>query len=72
MSIFCENNKILALQNDNEATTKAWYYALNYLINHNKISGKGQQILNIEDRKYYDSELDMKTSQLWRNDFLSS
>ena len=70
MSIFCENNKILALQNDNEATTKAWYYALNYLINHNKISGKGQQILNIEDRKYYDSELDMKTSQLWRNDFL--
>ena len=23
-----------------------------------------------EDRKYYDSELDMKTSQLWRNDIL--
>ena len=70
MSIFCENNKILALQNDNEATTKAWYYALNYLINHYKVSDKGQQILKIEDRKYYDSELDMKTSQLWRNDFL--
>ena len=70
MSIFCENNKVLALQNDNEATTKAWYYALNYLINHNKVSTKGQQILKIEDRKYYDSEMDMKTSQLWRNDFL--
>ena len=70
MSIFCENNKILALQNDNEATTKSWYYALNYLINHIKISGKGQQILNEENRKYYDSELDMKTSQLWRNDIL--
>ena len=70
MSIFCENNKVLALQNDNEATTKAWYYALNYLINHYKVSDKGQQILKSEDRKYYDSELDMKTSQLWRNDFL--
>ena len=70
MSIFCENNKILAIQSDNEATIKAWYYALNYLINHNKISNKGQQILKEEDRKYYDSELDMKTSQLWRNDIL--
>ena len=69
MSIFCEN-KVLALQNDNEATIKSWYYALNYLINHNKIKDKRQQILNEEDRKYYDSELDMKTSQLWRNDIL--
>ena len=67
MSISCENNNELALQSDNEATIKAWYYALNYLINHNKISNKGQQILKEEERKYYDSELDMKTSQLWRN-----
>ena len=70
MSIFCENGKILALQNDNEATTKTWYYALNYLINHNKMYGKGQQILNEENIKYYYSELDMKTSQIWRNDIL--
>ena len=70
MSIFCENNKILAIQNDDEATTKTWYYALNYLINHNKLYGKGSQILNEENKKYYDSELDMKTSQLWRNDIL--
>ena len=70
MSIFCENNKILALQCDNEATIKAWYYALTYLINHNKISNKRQQTLKDEDRKNYDSELDMKTSQLWRNDIL--
>ena len=53
MSIFCENGKILALQNDNEATTKTWYYALNYLINHNKMYGNGQQILNEENIKYY-------------------
>ena len=37
MSIICENNVILALQNDNEETTKKWYYALKYLINHNKL-----------------------------------
>ena len=70
MSIEGENNKILALQNDDEAIIKTWYYALNYLINHNKLYGKGQQILSEENRKYYDSELDMKTSQLWRNDIL--
>ena len=46
MSIFCEN-KVLALQNDNEATIKSWYYALNYLINHNKI--KDQLIDNHEN-----------------------
>ena len=70
MSIICENNNILALQNDNEATTKKWYYALKYLINHNKIYEKRQQALNEEDIKYFDSENDMKISQLWRNDIL--
>ena len=70
MSIICDNNKILALQNDNEATTKKWYYALKYLINHNKIYEKRQQALNEEDIKYFDSESDMKISQLWRNDIL--
>ena len=70
MSILCENNLTLALQNDNEATTKKWYYALKYLINHNKLYEKEQQSLNEEDRKYYDSESEMKISQLWRNDIL--
>ena len=70
MSILCENNLILALQNDNEATTKKWYYALKYLINHNKLYEKKNKTLNEEDRKYYDSESDMKISQLWRNDIL--
>ena len=42
MSIVCENNTTLALKNDNEATTKIWYYALNYLINHNKIYEKNR------------------------------
>ena len=70
MSIICDNNITLALQNDNEATTKKWYYALNYLINHNKLYEKREQTLNEEDRKYFDSESDMKISQLWRNDIL--
>jgi len=70
MSILCENNLILALQNHNEATTKKWYYALKYLINHNKLYEKKNKTLNEEDRKYYDSESDMKISQLWRNDIL--
>ena len=70
MSILCENNLILALQNDNEATTKKWYYALKYLINHNKLYEKKNKTLNEEDRKYYDSESDMKISQLWRNEIL--
>ena len=69
MSILCEN-ETLAIQNDNEATTKKWYYALKYLINHNKIYENGQYTLNEENRKYYDSESDMKTSQLWRKDIL--
>ena len=70
MSIICENNVILALQNDNEATTKKWYYALKYLINHNKLYEKEHKLLNEEDRKYYDSESDMKISQLWKNEIL--
>ena len=70
MSIVCENNTTLALKNDNEATTKIWYYALNYLINHNKIYEKGPQVLNDDSRKYHDSEIDMKISQLWRNEIL--
>ena len=70
MSIICDNNKTLALKNDNEATTKIWYYALNYLINHNKIYDKGQQVSNEDNRKYHDSEIDMKISQLWRNEIL--
>ena len=70
MSIICENNLIIALQNDNEATTKKWFYALKYLINHNKLYERGQKELNEEDKKYYDSESDLKISQLWRNDIL--
>ena len=70
MSIICENNLTLALQNDNEATTKKWYYALKYTINHNKLYEKGNLTLKEEDRKYFDSESDMKISQLWRNDIL--
>jgi cytohesin/brefeldin A-inhibited guanine nucleotide-exchange protein len=70
MSIICEGNNILALQNDNEATTKKWYYALKYLINHNKIYEKRKQTLDEEDIKYFDSESEMKISQLWRNDIL--
>ena len=70
MSIICENNVILALQNDNEETTKKWYYALKYLINHNKLYEKEHKLLNEEDRKYYDSESDMKISQLWKNEIL--
>jgi hypothetical protein len=69
MSILCEN-ETLAIQNDNEATTKKWYYALKYLINHNKIYENGQYALNEENRKYYDSESDMKTSQLWKKHIL--
>ena len=70
MSIICENNVILALQNDNEETTKKWYYALKYLINHNKLYEKEHKLLNEEDRKYYDSESDMKISQQWKNEIL--
>ena len=69
MSILCEN-ETLAIQNDNEATTKKWYYALKYLINHNKIYENGQYTLNEENRKYYDSESEMKASQLWKKDIL--
>ena len=69
MSIICDNNLTLALQNDSEANTKKWYYALKYLISQNR-KEKGLQTSNEEGIKYYDSESDMKTSQLWRNDIL--
>jgi hypothetical protein len=69
MSIICDNNLTLALQNDSEANTKKWYYALKYLISQNR-KEKGKQTSNEEGIKYYDSESDMKTSQLWRNDIL--
>ena len=67
ISIICENNITIALKNDNEATTKKWFYALKYLINYNRLNEKGRKELNEEEWKYCDSESDMKISQLWRN-----
>ena len=70
ISIICENNITIALKNDNEATTKKWFYALKYLINYNRLNEKGRKELNEEEWKYCDSESDMKISQLWRNEIL--
>ena len=70
ISIICENNITIALKNDNEATTKKWFYALKYLINYNRLNERGRKELNEEGWKYCDSESDMKISQLWRNDIL--
>ena len=72
ISIFCNDGTNLALQNDNEITTKKWYYALKYLINHNKINEKSAFSSNLKDeeRKYIESENEMKLSQLWKNEIL--
>ena len=73
ISIFCNDGTTLALQNDNEATTKKWYYALKYLINHYKINEKSGSSYNLskeEERKYIESENEMKLNQLWKNEIL--